>query len=120
MSELEDIDWITTQDETPDEYDDLPRYEDMSDERKREIKSLDDNVALYAGLTAGQVPNVGTVLEKDCSGNTKADALGKAYITRDMIQDAGGSCEVRYIEPLYVLNNTVYHRVEIEVTESNE
>lgn len=101
-----------------DEYDDVPRYADLSDEEKAEHHSLGGDFALAAALDDGKVPDVGTVIEKSCEGDTKAEALGKAYLTRDRIQEAGGSCEVEYVEPEIIIGHNLYHTVTITVTET--
>jgi len=103
--------------EWSDEYDDVPRYSELSDEEKAEHHSFGADFALAAILEDGQVPDAGTTITKECEGDTKAEALGKAYLTRDRIQEAGGSCEVEYIEPRIIIGHNLYHEVEITITE---
>jgi len=103
--------------EWSDKYDDVPRYDDLTDEEKAEHASLGSDFALAAALDNGDMPPVGTVIEKSCEGDTKAEALGKAYITRDQIRDAGGSCEVEYVEPDIIIGHNLYHTVTITITE---
>ena len=104
--------------EIGDEYDHLPRFSEMSDEEQAEHSTIAEDFALAAGLQTGEVPPVGTVIEKSCEGADKAAALGKAYITRDQIRDAGGACEVEYVEPEIVIGDALYHTVEITITET--
>lgn len=56
-------------------------------------------------------------------GETEAEALGKAYITRDAIRDAGRECEAEYVgaaDDLGVEDMTL-HWVEIQIAaESDE
>lgn len=104
--------------EWSDEYDDVPRYDDLSDEEKAEHASLGEDFALAAALDAGEVPPVGTVIERSCEGNNKAEALGSAYITRDQIRDAGGACEVEYVGPEIIIEPHLYHTVTITITDA--
>lgn len=101
-----------------DEYSDVRRYEDLTDEQKAAHASLTGDFVLAATLENGEVPPVGTTIEKSCEGDDKAEALGRAYVTRDQIRDAGGSCEVEYIEPDIIIGNSLYHTIEITVTET--
>jgi len=118
MSEIPEM--LQTDYELGDEYDDVPRFSEMSQEEQAEHTTLGADFALAAALNAGEVPDVGTVIEKTYEGEDKASALGKAYITRDQIRDAGGECEVEYVEPTLVINGALYHTITISVTETAE
>lgn len=103
--------------EWPEKYDDIPRYSDLSMEEKAERPGLGQAVAIATALEVGFLPPVGETITQSYSGDTKAEALGKAYITRDQIRDAGGSCEVEYIEPELIINPHLYHRIDITITD---
>jgi len=109
---IENADWSDPK------YDDIPRYKNLSDEKKAENHSFGADFALAAALSNGDVPQVGTVITKSYPGDNEAEALGRAYVTRDQIREAGGSCEVEYIEPHLIIGHSLYHTVEITVTES--
>lgn len=111
-------DILKTDYELGDEYDDVPRFSEMSNEEQAANSTIAEDFALAAGLQVGEVPPVGTVIEKSCKGEDKASSLGKAYITRDQIQEAGGECEVEYIGPEILINGALYHTVEITITET--
>lgn len=113
-TDIFDFDSEPTFDE--DEYSDVQRYDDLTDEEKAAHASLGEDFAIAAMLEQGEVPPVGTVIEKSCEGDDKAEALGRAYITRDQIRDAGGEAEVEYVEPDIIIGSNLYHRVEITVT----
>lgn len=74
-------------------------------------------MALAFGLEAGLVPLEGKVISKQYPGDSKAEALGRAYHYRDKIRENGGECDVRYIEEAGTFDGDTYHTIEIEVTE---
>ena len=54
-------------------------------------------------------------------GETKAEALGHAYHTRDLIQAAGRSCEATYVERHDLsFTDTPHHTIRIEIGAAEE
>lgn len=120
MEELEHLDLELNDDSPlPDEFSDLPEYNDLSDEEQEQMPNLNlaAQFAISAKLAAGTVPLEGATLTDAYEGNTRAEALCKAKYLVEEIQEAGGDAEAEYIEPVYRRGNSVYHRVDVTVTD---
>jgi hypothetical protein len=102
-------------DEPPEQYADLPERDDLVDETEGILSRMTDTISLALMLEKGNVPDPGTTVEQLYPGETKAQALGRAYAIRDRIQDAGGSCEAEYIEPVWLEHNVPQHKIVIRM-----
>jgi hypothetical protein len=113
--------YMNLRDETPlpDEFAHLPEYTELSDEKQEQMPdhTTAERFAIAAKITAGTLPLDGVTMTDTYSGNTRAEALGKAKHLTDAIQDAGGDAEAEYIEPVFRRDNTVYHQVNVHVTD---
>lgn len=122
LEELEHLDLELNDDSPlPDEFSDLPEYDDLSDEEQEQMPnhSLGEQFAISAKLAAGTLPLEGVTMTDAYKGNTRAEALCKAKYLVEEIQDAGGDANAKYIEPVYRRGNSVYHRVDVTVTDGH-
>jgi hypothetical protein len=83
------------------------------------MEDFRSSLALSFGLAAGMIPTDGKVISRPYSGDTKAEALGKAYANRDKIRENGGECEAHYVEEAGILDGVTYHTIEIVMSDGD-
>jgi|APHM01.1.fsa_nt_gi hypothetical protein len=109
---------IADEDKTvPEQYEHLPKKDELSADKLDDIQPIAETFAFTTYLSEGGTLDAGETFTRFYEGDTKAEALGNAYLTRDQIRDNGRPCEAEYIEPHHRRNGCVCHKIKFTTYE---